>query len=101
MALLNRQATHVRNSMTILFKLFNERAVRSGKFEISDYVQNGGMAAVNQLAEETRNMLVQYYGDCEQTYKDGLFVLYNKHMANEGETKFMTVDGDAPPAPAT
>jgi len=100
MELLNRQASHVRNSMTILFKLFNEQAVINGRFEISEYVQRDGMAAVNQLAEETRNMLVEYYGDCEKTYKDGLFVLYNKHIQDEGATKFIPVDTDAPPAPA-
>jgi len=92
--LLDRQATHVRNSMGILFKLFNETAVRNGKFEISAYVQEGGMEAVNQLAEETRNMLVQYYGDCEQTYKDGLYVLYNKFKADPASIKYTQIDDD-------
>jgi hypothetical protein len=90
--LLDRQATHIRSCMTILFKLFNEQAVRSGRFEVSTYVQENGMEAVNQLAEETRNMLIQYYGDCEQTYKEGVFILYNKYKKNKDSIKYNRVD---------
>lgn len=90
--LLDRQADHVRSCMGILFKLFNEQAVRNGRFEISAYVQENGMEAVNQLAEETRNMLVQYYGDCEQTYKEGMFLLYNKYREDPSSIKYNPVD---------
>jgi ribosomal protein S17 len=90
--LLDRQAYHVRSCMAILFKLFNEQAVRSGQFEISAYVQENGTEAVNQLAEETRNMLVEYYGDCEQTYKEGMFLLYNKYKQDPGSIKYNQVD---------
>lgn len=94
-ALINRQNIHIKNCMGVLFKLFDERAVRSGRFEISEYVGMGGMEAVNAIAEEARNMLAQYYGDCEETYKEGVYLLYNQHMANketDRATKYVTVD---------
>jgi hypothetical protein len=90
--LINRQGQHVQASMAILFKLFDERAVRAGRFEISDYVQANGMQAVNQIAEEAREMLLNYYGDCELTYKEGLFALYNNYSANPDATKYTPVD---------
>jgi hypothetical protein len=94
-ALINRQNIHIQNCMAVLFKLFDERAVRSGRFEISEYVGMGGMEAVNVIAEEARNMLAQYYGDCEETYKEGVYLLYNQHMANKEagkQTQYITVD---------
>jgi len=94
-ALINRQSIHIQNCMAVLFKLFDERAVRSGRFEISEYVGMGGMEAVNVIAEEARNMLAQYYGDCEETYKEGVYLLYNQHMANKEagkQTQYITVD---------
>lgn len=93
-ALIDRQASHVRNCMAILFKLFDEKAVRSGKFEISTYVYQEGTEAINQIAEETRNMLVEYYGDCEETYKEGVYILYNKYKANPESIKYSRVDSD-------
>ena len=90
--LINRQGQHVQASMAILFKLFDERAVRAGRFEISAYVQENGMQAVNQIAEEAREMLLNYYGDCELTYKEGLFALYNNYSANPDGTKYTSVD---------
>ena len=96
--LINRQGQHVQASMAILFKLFDERAVRVGRFEISAYVQANGMQAVNQIAEEAREMLLAYYGDCELTYKEGLFALYSNYSANPDSTKYTPVNaGDKAP----
>jgi len=81
--LVDRQKEHVNNSMRILFKLFDERAVRSRQFAMSEYVKAEGMAAVNKIAEEAGAMLMEYYGDCEKTYKDGVFVLYNQDKKEE------------------
>jgi hypothetical protein len=74
----NRQATHVANAMQILFKLFDEKEIRAGRFELSDYVWQEGTDALAQLTVETRDLLISYYTDCESTYKDGLYLLYNK-----------------------
>jgi len=68
--------------MRLLFKLFDEASVRRGEFALSSYVERDGMEAIDKIAVEARNMLVEYYGDCEQRYKEGLFIMYNKHEAN-------------------
>ena len=80
--LFNRQAMHVGRAMRILFKLFDEKSIRRGEFSLSSYVEKEGMEAIDKIAEETRNMLVEYYGDCEQKYKEGLYIMYNKYKAN-------------------
>ena len=72
-----RQNQHVSNSMYILFKLFNEREIRAGRFELSDYVWQGGTDALQKIAIEAKDLLADYYTDCEKTYKDGLYILYN------------------------
>ena len=98
--LIQRQATHVRNSMIILFKLFDEQTVRAGGFAISSNVEQGGMDALNSIAQEARNMLVEYYGDCERIYKDGLFILNSKHMAAPTETVYVSKDSGVAAAAA-
>jgi hypothetical protein len=81
-ALLDRQATHVRNVMAILFKLFNRKQIDAGVFELNPEVMRGGIETVNKIAEEARELLINYFGDCEETYKDGLYILQNRAAAN-------------------
>lgn len=71
--LLKQQQIHIAKCMQILFKLFNEESIRNGNLEMSDYVIGSGMDALNQLAEEARGVLIDYYSSCEETYKEGLF----------------------------
>lgn len=75
----NRQAQHLSRSMGILFQLFDERAVRAGQFELSEYVWSEGTDALAYITVQARDLLMEYYGDCEKTYKEGLFILYNKY----------------------
>ena len=93
--LLDRQAIHVRNVMSILFKMFNRSKLNAGVLEFDAKFLSGGMRTINQVAEEARELLIEYYGDCEQTYKDGLYVLHKKGLK---ETDFVRVDtaGAAP-----
>lgn len=77
LALISREGSHLRNVMRLMFKLFDERKIRTGTLEIHPSVMAGGLAYVNQLAKEARDVLIQYYGDCERTYKEGLFILYD------------------------
>jgi hypothetical protein len=90
--LIERQNIHIQNCMSVLFKLFDENAVRSGRFEISEYVGVGGMETVNLIAEEARNMLAEYYGDCEETYKEGVYLLYNQYKDDTNSVKYTRVD---------
>jgi len=74
-ALLDRQAIHVRNVMRLMFQLFNEKQVRAGVFEMNPMIIQGGTEMVNKIAEVARELLIQYYGDCEQTYNEGVKIL--------------------------
>jgi len=74
--LISRQSQHVTDSMNIIFMLFNERAVRQGQYELSEYVLQGGMEAVNDIGERARIMLSEYYGACEEVYKNALLELH-------------------------
>ena len=78
MDLMRQQQIHIARVMQLMFKLFNEKAVRAGNFEINDYILANGMEALNNLAEEARNLLIDYYSGCEKTYKEGLFDIYNQ-----------------------
>ena len=88
LALVQRQKVHVAQVMQVLFKLFNEKAIRAGYFEISDYVLQGGMPAINKVAEEARALLIEYYSSCESTYKEGLFDIYNEGRKNPAAIKY-------------
>jgi hypothetical protein len=88
LALVQRQKVHVAQVMQIIFKLFNEKAIRAGYFEISDYILQDGMPAINKVAEEARALLIEYYSSCESTYKEGLFDIYNEGRKNPAAIKF-------------
>lgn len=74
----NRQALHVQSAMLLIFKLFDETAIRAGRMEFNINVLNGGMTTLNQISVEARKLLIAYYGDCEKTYKEGLVLLDKK-----------------------
>jgi hypothetical protein len=93
----NRQAQHVSNCMGILFRLFDQKEIRAGRFALSDYVWQDGTDALAAITVETRDLLMAYYSDCEKTYKDGLFILYNnykEHSADKSKTVFPKVSFD-------
>jgi hypothetical protein len=76
--LIRRQTVHTAGVMRLIFKLFDEREVRAGSLAINPNIMIGGMEAINRLSDEARTLLITYYGDCEQTYKEGLFALYEQ-----------------------
>lgn len=71
-SLVNLQETHVQNSMNILFQLFDQGSVTRGEFKTSTFVQNEGMNAVNTIAGSAREMLMNYYMECERINKAAL-----------------------------
>lgn len=83
----NRQAQHISNCMGILFQLFDEREIKAGRFALSDYVWQEGTDALANITVQTRDMLMAYYADCEKTYKDGLFILYNTYKDQTADSK--------------
>jgi hypothetical protein len=77
--LVNQQKTHVAEVMQLLFKLFDERSIRSGtELQINDTILVNGIGALNKLAEEARNLLINYYSRCEETYKEGLIEIHSQ-----------------------
>lgn len=87
--LMQQQKLHIARVMQLMFELFNERAVRAGNFEINDYILSNGMEALNKLAEKARNLLIDYYSNCEKTYKDGLFDIHNQGGVDRTAVEFV------------
>jgi hypothetical protein len=71
--MLDRQKAHIPKVMDILYKMFDARNLQTGKgLSFNPKFAAGGMPAVNAIAEEARDLLMQYYSDCEGLYKGGL-----------------------------
>lgn len=68
--LINRQILHTANVVKVLEQLF---IIREGQsLLLRSEIQDGGIEAVNKVAEMARKLLVNYYGDCEKLYRDGV-----------------------------
>jgi hypothetical protein len=69
------QMNHTANVVKILKKLFL-LPIESGKaLQIHPRVLKGGMDEVNAIAEEARELLVEYYSQCEILYRSGAEIL--------------------------
>jgi hypothetical protein len=75
MQLMSRQKQHYSSVMTLLYRLFDGNKVKAGAFEINPSIMAGGIEAVNSIATDARELLITYYSDCEETYKDGVILL--------------------------
>jgi len=80
--LVQQQMTHVSNVMRLIFKLFDEEALRKREMKINSTILGQGMTALNALAEEARNVLIAYYTNCEKTYTEGLVRLQTSAVAD-------------------
>ena len=70
--LIDRQIKHTADVVRVLEMLF---IIREGEaLLLQPNIQEGGMEAVNQVAEVARKLLVGYYADCEKLYRDGVIV---------------------------
>lgn len=76
------QISHTANVVKILKKLFL-LPIDSGKsLQIHPRVLKFGMEEVNRIAEESRNLLVEYYSQCEILYRSGAEIIAsNKALA--------------------
>ena len=75
--LLSRQTQHMGKAVALLFKLFDRKEIEKGGFAFHPAIEEGGIQAVNKVAKEARELLLDYYTDCEDIYKGGLFYLNN------------------------
>lgn len=73
--LLARQKQHYSRVMTLIYRLFDGNKVKAGAFEINPAVMAGGIEAVNRIAVDARELLIKYYEECEDTYKQGVLLV--------------------------
>lgn len=72
-SMLMRQIEHTAKVVLILKKLF---LIEKGKsIQIHPIVLAGGIPVLNKIGEEARELLVNYYVNCEKSYGDGIAVL--------------------------
>jgi hypothetical protein len=73
--MINYQINHTANVVKVLRKLFL-LPIESGKpLAIHPNVRKNGMEEVNKVAVEARNLLIEYYSQCEILYRSGAEVL--------------------------
>lgn len=68
--LYDRQNGHVKPAMDILRKLFIING--TSPIRIQKSVEEGGLARVEEIATEARELLINYYTGCETTYRGGV-----------------------------
>jgi len=79
--LFQRQLNHAVKCEGILKQMFTMER-KDGmpvRIKISDVLLKGGLAAVNKLNSQVRQILIQYYSDCESMYLVGV-----KHIEHQG-----------------
>jgi len=79
--MISYQINHTANVVTLLRKLFL-LPVESGKaLQIHPRVLKNGMEEVNNIAEEARNLLIEYYSQCEILYRYGAEIIADNKSA--------------------
>ena len=68
--LLSKQVQHTAKVMNILKKLFV--ITPSRPILLQPAIETGGMDAVEKVAAEARELLIDYYSSCEVTYRDAV-----------------------------
>lgn len=69
--MINYQINHTANVTKLLSKLFLLPIVSGKPLQIHPNVKKNGMQEVNIIAAEARNLLVEYYSQCEIMYRRG------------------------------
>ena len=81
--LIARQLQHMGAAMTIIFKLFDRNSIEKQRtFSLNVAMLKGGTEAVNEIAREARELLLNYYQGCEEIYREGLTQIYNYDKTN-------------------
>jgi hypothetical protein len=78
--LLSKQVQHTAKVMNILKKLFV--ITPSRPILLQPAIETGGMDAVERVAAEARELLIDYYSSCEVTYRDAVQDLKERLDAN-------------------
>jgi hypothetical protein len=76
--LIERQIQHTANTMNIIQKLFY---IKNGlPVVFHPNVKKGGMGYINQISNEARQLLLDYYGECEGLYNEGVQMLGSRQQ---------------------
>jgi len=94
-----RQYVHAQNCGAIINRLFRVQQDReSGYFQISlsPTLIQGGFAELNSINYDTRELLMKYYKDCEETYLHGVQdIIHSKRAVDAAKAQAQVVQ--APP----
>jgi hypothetical protein len=77
--LLAKQLQHTAKAMNILKKLFIING--SQPILIQPAVEEGGIDKIEEIADEARNLLIEYYSECEILYREGVEFVKDKKDA--------------------
>jgi hypothetical protein len=76
--LISQQVAHVGKAMELIFELFDRDAIINRRqFALNPTILAGGTPAVNAVANKAKDLLLQYYVNCETTYRSGLALIVN------------------------
>lgn len=70
--MINQQISHTANVVLLLKQLFLLPVRQGGRLEIHPNVRRLGMPEVNRIAQLARNLLTEYYENCEIYYRIGV-----------------------------
>jgi hypothetical protein len=91
--LLTQQMEHAAKCMVILDKLFQITKDAAGNVQhisLSPALINGGFTFLNQINYQTRQLLIEYYSNCEKTYIDGMETIVKDKMGSATATTATT-----------
>jgi hypothetical protein len=82
--LFERQMNHAAKCEGILRQMFSIRREENlpVQIKISDALLKGGVAALNKINSQVRQILIEYYSDCESMYLTGV-----RHIEHQGILK--------------
>ena len=80
--LLSKQLQHVNKAINILKKLFV--ITPTAPIYLQPLIETGGIDAIERVAAEARDLLIDYYSSCEVTYRDAVQDL--KERADKNST---------------
>ena len=73
--MIDTQIAHTANVVKILRKLFLIPVKAGMSLQIHPNVAKNGIEEINKIGEEARNLLIQYYSQCEGTYRQAVEVV--------------------------
>lgn len=77
------QITHTANAVKVLQQLFLLPVQAGERLRVHPNVLKNGLSEVNRIAEVARNLLIDYYSQCEIMYRHGAELLANPAYRQE------------------